>query len=85
MAQTQAIYQAFQAERLLASREYQDKLGSAEANLWVARQSLEGNPADIRPSLLELQQKRWSFDSLRFWGEERPAVIDVSSGGGNLQ
>ena len=78
MAQVQGMFCAMQAERLLGSPDYATKKaseGEDAAALWVIREAIKKTPSDIRPLLLEMQEKGWSVDTVRFWGEERPAEI----------
>jgi hypothetical protein len=78
MAQVQAMFCALQAERILESPEYSSKKsseGEEAATLWAIREAVKKTPADIRPLLLKMQEKGWSVDTIRFWGEERPAEI----------
>lgn len=78
IAQTQAVYQGILAERLLASPDYASKRAQDEegANRWVIEESLKQTPADIRPFLIQMQKAGWSVDTVRFWGEERPATLE---------
>lgn len=81
MAQTQATYQGIVAERLLASPDYASKKAQNEeaANKWVIEESLKQTPADIRPFLTDMKKAGWSVDTVRFWGEERPSILENAS------
>lgn len=82
MAQVQAVYQAIQAERLLASDEFgarKAKDGQESAERWVIEESLKKTPEDIRPFLEKCQAAGWSVDTVRFWGDERPVQFEKAS------
>lgn len=83
IAQTQAMYQGIMAERLLASPDYASKKAQDEdaANKWVIDESLKQTPADIRPFMVDMQKAGWSVDTVRFWGEERPATLENAKTG----
>ena len=83
IAQTQAMYQGIMAERLLASPDYASKKAQDEdaANKWVIDESLKQTPADIRPFMIDMQKAGWSVDTVRFWGEERPATLENAKTG----
>lgn len=79
MAAVQAAYQALCAERLLATPEYADRArrqGSESADRWVLEESLAQTPGDIRSFLQRMQDAGWSVDMVRFWGEDRPVVLE---------
>ena len=82
MAQVQGVYQALQAEKLLASPEFSErsqKDGKDAAERWVMEESLKQTPDDIRPFLLKCHEAGWSVDTIRFWGDERPVVFEKAS------
>jgi hypothetical protein len=82
MAQVQAVYQALQAEKLLASEEYASRRAQDEAgaNRWVIEESLKKTPEDIRPFLVQCHAAGWSVDTVRFWGEDRANHFDRPEG-----
>ena len=80
-AEVQAAYQAIRLEQVLAGDDYASRLetqGKDQANLWAAQESYKQTPEDIRPLLLEMREVGWSVDTVRFFGEARPAEIGVT-------
>lgn len=81
MAQVQAVYQAIEAEKLLSGPQYAElaKTDVKEAENWVLKESLKKTPDDVRPLLTKMQQAGWSVDTVRFFGEQRPATIEAQN------
>lgn len=65
----QAVYQVLQAEKLMASAEYQsmaqDK-GKEAADRWAVSQSIQHTPADPKPFLKQMHDSGWSIDVMKF-------------------
>lgn len=80
-AEVQAAYQAVRLEQILEGDDYAKRSaseGKDAANLWAAQESYRQTPEDIRPLLLEMKKQGWSVDTVRFYGESRPAEIGIS-------
>ena len=80
-AEVQAAYQAIRLEQVLEGDDYTRRLeseGKDKANLWAAQESYRQTPDDIRPLLLAMKEQGWSVDTVRFFGESRPAEIGVT-------
>lgn len=85
LAQIEAMVQAVHAEKLLASSTFKDmvaKDGQAVAEEWVQTESLKKTPADILAFVDKLKEAGWSTDTVRFYGEERPTLIQDAPAAG---
>lgn len=78
MAQAQGAYQGIHVQRLAATEEYQARVasdGQQKADRWLLEESLRKTPADMQPFMRKLQEKGWSLDMIRFYGQEKPIRI----------